>query len=324
MRLWGWLWRSEALAVQSPGADPAPIGARREMLSAYLDGELDDLDSARIEGDLANDSSLSAEFEDLRMLRGALLTLDELPVPRPFTLDAKSKSPRNSLGRLETFSRMGAVAAAFALVVVLASDMVLLDGEGSSFQSSKQVELRSLTSSATDGVVGGPDAAQPSSAAKVVNDGDMAASKPTLIRVVPDGQGGAKSTTEGRNSALKGNATSGTKVADGQESVVVGMKQDSPVAKPLENNRLTSNVITDGLSAGQRLDEKTKTISGDETTPQAEDGNHAVSHDRDRAAAISDRDWILRFVELGLLAMVGVFTALALLKWLIRSRSSGI
>jgi hypothetical protein len=324
MRVWGWLWRGKASVTQSSGADPAPIGARREMLSAYLDGELNDLDIARIEEDLASDSSLSAEFEDLRVLRGALLTLDELPVPRPFTLDAESVSPRSSLGRLELFSRMGAVAAAFALVVVLASDMVLLDHEGLSFQSPKQVELGSLTLSQTDGVAGGLVATQPNAVVKVMNDGDATASESTPVRVVPAGLGGSKSATESRNSALKGHATSETNVSDGQDSVTAGVNPESSVVKSPEANRPTSNVISERLSAGQRLEEKAKTISADAITPQAEDENDAVSRGKDVPAAISDREWILRIVELGLLAVAGGFTGLALLKWMVRSHGSRI
>ena len=57
-----------------------------ELLSAYLDGQLDSAVSARLESRLKSDESLRAVLDDLREARGILRQLPQRRAPRNFTL----------------------------------------------------------------------------------------------------------------------------------------------------------------------------------------------------------------------------------------------
>jgi hypothetical protein len=57
-----------------------------EFLSAYLDGQLNSSDSARLESRLASDESLRAALDNLRSTRGLLRQLPSRRAPRNFTL----------------------------------------------------------------------------------------------------------------------------------------------------------------------------------------------------------------------------------------------
>ena len=57
-----------------------------ELLSAYLDGQLNPSDSARLESRLASDESLRAALANLRATRGLLRQLLSRRAPRNFTL----------------------------------------------------------------------------------------------------------------------------------------------------------------------------------------------------------------------------------------------
>jgi anti-sigma factor RsiW len=60
-----------------------------ELLSAYLDGQLNPSDSARLESRLASDPSLRAVLDDLREARGLLRQLPSRRAPHSFTLTPK-------------------------------------------------------------------------------------------------------------------------------------------------------------------------------------------------------------------------------------------
>jgi len=57
-----------------------------ELLSVYLDGQLNPSDSARLESRLASDPQLRAVMDDLRSARGLLRKLPQRRAPRNFTL----------------------------------------------------------------------------------------------------------------------------------------------------------------------------------------------------------------------------------------------
>ncbi len=105
----------------------APVAARDELLSAYVDGALDAPAVATLERALAIDPALRAELDELRALRAALAALEPVRAPRAFTLTSfaidapalPSTGPRPALARprasrLELAMRAGAVAAAIA------------------------------------------------------------------------------------------------------------------------------------------------------------------------------------------------------------------
>ena len=60
-----------------------------ELLSAYLDGELNPSDSARLESRLKNDAALVSVLDDLRAARTFLRKLPKRRAPRNFTLTRK-------------------------------------------------------------------------------------------------------------------------------------------------------------------------------------------------------------------------------------------
>ena len=70
-----------------------------ELLSAYLDGQLDSNEAARLESRIKSDESLRAVLDDLREARGLLRQLPQRRAPRNFTLtlqmaDIKPPTPR--------------------------------------------------------------------------------------------------------------------------------------------------------------------------------------------------------------------------------------
>lgn len=93
----------------------------RDLLSAYLDGELADHERARVERDLAASAELRLELAELDATRSALRSLPDLAYPRavrPQTTAPTSRRPR----RLGT-----AIAAVAAIWVVVLGVGVSLD-----------------------------------------------------------------------------------------------------------------------------------------------------------------------------------------------------
>lgn len=70
------------------------------QLSAYLDGELQPAEKARLEQRLATDSALRAALEDLRQTRSLLRQMPLRRPPRNFTLTPRTQNVRPPLPRL--------------------------------------------------------------------------------------------------------------------------------------------------------------------------------------------------------------------------------
>jgi anti-sigma factor RsiW len=87
-----------------------------ELLSAYLDGQLNPSDSARLESRLKSDSNLRRVMDDLRAARGLLRQLPERKAPRNFTLTRKMIGAKPPLPRAYPTFRF---ASAFAMVLLL-------------------------------------------------------------------------------------------------------------------------------------------------------------------------------------------------------------
>lgn len=113
------VWR-RALGGGRGEADRGASEARDERLSAYLDGDWSATETPALQSDLAADPELASALSGMRQVRDALAALGEVRAPRPFTLEAVPAPPAAS--RLELASRVGAAAAAVALVVVLIGD----------------------------------------------------------------------------------------------------------------------------------------------------------------------------------------------------------
>lgn len=99
-----------------------------ELLSAYLDGELNARDKARLEGRLQASTDLHAALNDLRRTRALLRAQPRLRAPRNFTLTAESAGIRSSsrpAPRLSPIFGMVSAFASFLLVAVVLSELVV-------------------------------------------------------------------------------------------------------------------------------------------------------------------------------------------------------
>lgn len=115
--------------------------ARDELLSAYLDDQLDAEDRARLEGQLAADPALRSELEVLRRTVALVRDLPPQPIPRNFILPQTTASrmrraPKarpapvtRRLRWLAPFLAAATAAVSFLFVAVLAGDL-LFSGVG--------------------------------------------------------------------------------------------------------------------------------------------------------------------------------------------------
>lgn len=95
-----------------------------ELLSAYLDGELNDRDRQHVEQRLIEEAALRSALDDLRATVSLLQSLPRLKAPRDFTLDpALYHSPRINFYRLMQFSgALGTLAATLLIAFAIFLD----------------------------------------------------------------------------------------------------------------------------------------------------------------------------------------------------------
>ncbi len=91
-----------------------------ELLSAYLDGQLNPSDLARLETRLSSDPSLRAVVDDLRAARSLLRQLPARKAPRNFTLTRKMVGLKPPLPRSYSTFRFATVLAALLLFATFA------------------------------------------------------------------------------------------------------------------------------------------------------------------------------------------------------------
>ena len=85
---------------------------RNELLSAYLDGELNPSDRARLEAQLASDPALQAELDVLRRTVAMVHDLPFVPAPRNFLLPVaadRRRAPRPQPARRSWAAALGSV-----------------------------------------------------------------------------------------------------------------------------------------------------------------------------------------------------------------------
>lgn len=98
-----------------------------EQLSAYLDGELTDAETAEVESLIARDAAAAEVLGDLRLMRSAFGALGEVRAPRSFAIPATA-APRPAsvtvglFRRTEMFMRASAAVAALFFVVAVVND----------------------------------------------------------------------------------------------------------------------------------------------------------------------------------------------------------
>lgn len=91
-----------------------------ELLSSYLDGQLNPSDSTRLETRLASDPSLRAVLDDLRAARGLLHQLPARKAPRNFTLTPKMVGLKPPMPRTYPVFRFATAFAALLLLFTFA------------------------------------------------------------------------------------------------------------------------------------------------------------------------------------------------------------
>jgi hypothetical protein len=95
-----------------------------ELLSTYLDGQLNPSDSARLESRLKTDLELAAVMDDLRVAHGLLRQLPSRRAPRNFTLTPKMVGVRPPLPRAYPIFRFASVLAALLFFLSYATNFV--------------------------------------------------------------------------------------------------------------------------------------------------------------------------------------------------------
>jgi hypothetical protein len=93
-----------------------------ELLSAYLDGQLSQADSARLESRLKADPDLRAVMDDLSQSRTLLRKLPQRRAPRNFTLTPKMAGVKAPLPRAVPALRWATSFAAFLLFLSMAAN----------------------------------------------------------------------------------------------------------------------------------------------------------------------------------------------------------
>jgi len=91
-----------------------------ELLSAYLDGQLNPSDAARLESRVASEESLRAVLDDLRSTRGLLRQLPSRRAPRNFTLIPQMARLKPPVPRTIPMFRFVTALAAFLFVISVA------------------------------------------------------------------------------------------------------------------------------------------------------------------------------------------------------------
>ena len=95
-----------------------------ELLSTYLDGQLNPSDSARLESRLKTDLELATVMDDLRVARGLLRQLPSRRAPRNFTLTPKMVGVKPPLPRAYPIFRFASVFAALLFFLSYATNLV--------------------------------------------------------------------------------------------------------------------------------------------------------------------------------------------------------
>jgi hypothetical protein len=95
-----------------------------ELLSAYLDGQLNPSDSARLEARLKSDPELASVLSDIRIARGVLRKLPARKAPRNFTLTRKMVGLKPPLPRTYSIFRFSTAFATLLLFLTFATNFI--------------------------------------------------------------------------------------------------------------------------------------------------------------------------------------------------------
>lgn len=93
-----------------------------EQLSAYLDGHLSPVDSARLESRLSSDPELASALSDIRAARGILRKMPKRKAPRNFTLTRQMVGLKPPLPQSYSFFRFSTALASILLLLTFAAN----------------------------------------------------------------------------------------------------------------------------------------------------------------------------------------------------------
>jgi len=95
-----------------------------ELLSSYLDGQLNASESTRLESRLTSDRELASVLFDLRAARGILRSLPARKAPRNFTLTRKMVALKPPLPRAYPIFRFSTAFATILLMISFAANLL--------------------------------------------------------------------------------------------------------------------------------------------------------------------------------------------------------
>ena len=95
-----------------------------ELLSSYLDGQLNASESTRLESCLSSDRELASVLNDLRAARGILRNLPARKTPRNFTLTRKMVGLKPPLPRAYPIFRFSTAFATILLMISFAANLL--------------------------------------------------------------------------------------------------------------------------------------------------------------------------------------------------------
>ncbi|HLA87764.1 MAG TPA: hypothetical protein VJL10_07075, partial [Anaerolineales bacterium] len=95
-----------------------------ELLSSYLDGQLNASESTRLESRLSSDRELASVLNDIRSARGILRKLPARKAPRNFTLTRKMVGLRPPLPRVYPIFRFSTAFATILLMISFAANLL--------------------------------------------------------------------------------------------------------------------------------------------------------------------------------------------------------
>jgi len=126
-----------------------------EQLSAYLDGQLSQVEKTRLEARLQADPALGTLLDDLREAHFALRRTPKRSVPRNFTLTPRMAGVRPPLPRLVPALSWASAVAAFLFIITLGGNLL---GQLSFGAAAPMLAAAPMTSQG-NGLGGGPPAA---------------------------------------------------------------------------------------------------------------------------------------------------------------------
>lgn len=115
-----------------------------ELLSSYLDDQLDSRQRNRLEARLYQEVELREFYEKLRRTRLLLRHLPQYPVPRNFTVHCASVPSAVHIPAFRTVLRFSSALAALALIVVFAIDFLFISRAAPQLELAHAVETQGI------------------------------------------------------------------------------------------------------------------------------------------------------------------------------------